>query len=141
METNRNATIKKSKFAFFSPVFWWFRPENGIMSCFAVEKCDRTWRQICMFKEKKPKCKSKKKSKFAFFRLFLRQFITKNSTIPCFSILVGNVTSQDAFAQYFLVDLPTVGLKLIFEFVDRLIGRNTVPQVYILWFRNYLWVR
>ena len=29
------------------------------------------------------------------------------------------------------MDLPTVGLKLIFEFVDRLVGRNTVPQLYI----------
>ena len=40
------------------------------------------------------------------------------------------VTSQDAFAERSLVDIPTVGLKLIFEFVDRLVGENTVPQLY-----------
>ena len=46
--------------------------------------------------------------------------------------LHASVTSQDAFAERSLVDLPTVGLKLIFDFVDRLVGRNTVPQLYIL---------
>ena len=30
------------------------------------------------------------------------------------------------------MDLPTVDLKFIFEFDDRLVGGNTAPQLYIL---------
>ena len=52
--------------------------------------------------------------------------------ISAWRLLQVFVTSQDAFAKRSLVDLPTVRLRLIFEFIDRLVGGNTVPQLYIL---------
>ena len=41
---------------------------------------------------------------------------------------IGDVTFQGASAKRSLVDLLTVGLKLIFELVDRSVGGNTVPR-------------
>ena len=63
----------------------------------------------------------------------VRDSVASVSTIVLDLLLLRAIfTSQDAFAERSLVDLPTVELKLIFEFVNRSVGGNTVPQLYIL---------